>query len=88
MQTEDKIRDWLMTFPGPVRGHSPQNVIQIALALFATASATKCDLPVFTDNLWRYGFKPEQVGPHWQLALPVKPLADPGHYRRLRNIVR
>ncbi len=59
-----------------------------ALALFKVVTSTECDLAVFTDALWRAGFRPECVGPRWQLALPVKPLSDYSHYRRLRNITR
>ena len=85
---ENRIRDWLMTFPGLVVSSSPQAVLREALTLFKSQTETECDLAVFTDHLWRLGFRPEQVGVHWQLALPTKPLSDDSRYRRLRNIVR
>ena len=88
MQTEQRIRDWLMGFPGLVVAHSPQAVLREAMALFKSQTGTACDLAVFTDHLWRLGFRPEQVGVHWQLALPSKPLSDDSHYRALRRIVR
>ncbi len=88
MQTENRIRDWLMTFPGLVVSVSPQAVLREALALFKSQTGTECDLAVFTDHLWRLGFRPEQVGVFWQLALPSKPLSDDSHYRRLRHIGR
>ncbi len=83
---ENKIRAWLMTFPGLVTSSSPQAVLKEAMALFKSQTATECDLPIFTDALWRAGFHPEQIGVHWQLALPVKPLSDDSHFRRLRHI--
>ena len=86
MQTENKIRAWCMGFPGLVRASSPRAVLVEAMALFTTQTGTACDLAVFTDHLWRLGFRPEQVGVHWQLALPSKPLSDDSHYRRLRHI--
>ncbi len=61
MQTEQRIRDWLMTFPGLVVAHSPQAVLREAMALFTAASGTACELPVFTDSLWRLGFRAEQT---------------------------
>ena len=88
MQTENRIRDWLMTFPGLVVSVSPQAVLKEALALLKSQTGTACDLAVFTDHLWRLGFGPEQVGVFWQLALPSKPLSSDAHFRRLRNIVR
>jgi hypothetical protein len=86
MNNEHKIRAWLMRFPGLVKSDSPQHVLMEALNLFKSQTLTECDLAVFTDALWRAGYRPEQVGPRWQLALPVKPLSDDSHYRRLRNI--
>lgn len=86
MQTEDKIKSWLMTFPGLVVSTSPQAVLREALALFKSQTGTECDLPIFTDSLWRLGFRSGQRGPNWILALPSKPLSSDSHYRRLRNI--
>ena len=83
---ENKIRAWLMTFPGLVISENPQAVLRKAMALFTAATGTACELPIFTDALWRAGFHPEQIGVHWQLALPVKPLSDDSHFRRLRHI--
>jgi len=88
MQTEQRIRDWLMTFPGLVVSTSPQAVLREAMALFTAATSTECDLPVFTDSLWRLGFRADQRGPNWILALPSKPLSSDSHYRRLRHIGR
>ena len=88
MQTEDKIKNWLMTFPGLVVAHSPQAVLREAMALFTAATGTACELPVFTDALWRLGFRADQRGANWILALPAKPLSDDSHYRALRRIVR
>ena len=88
MQTEDKIKAWLMGFPGLVVSTSPQAVLREALTLFKTQTETACELPVFTDNLWRLGFRADQRGPNWILALPEKPHSSDSHYRRLRNIVR
>ncbi len=88
MQTEQRIRDWLMTFPGLVVSTSPQAVLREAMALFTAATGTAYELPVFTDSLWRLGFRADQRGPNWILALPTKPLSDDSHYRRLRNITR
>ncbi len=73
---ENRIRDWLMTFPGLVVSTSPQAVLREAMKLFTAATSTECDLPVMTDSLWRLGFRPEQVGVFWQLALPVKPFLE------------
>ncbi len=88
MQIENRIRAWLMTFPGLVVSVSPQAVLKEALALFKSQTGTECDLAVFTDSLWRLGFRSDQRGPNWILALPPKPLSDDSHYRRLRNITR
>ncbi len=88
MQTEQRIRDWLMTFPGLVVSTSPQAVLREAMALFTVATSTEVDLPVFTDSLWRLGFRADQRGVDWILALPEKPHSSDSHYRRLRNIVR
>ncbi len=88
MQTEDKIKSWLMTFPGLVVSVSPQAVLREAMALFTAATGTACDLPVFTDSLWRLGFRADQRGPNWVLALPERPHASDSHYRRLRHIGR
>lgn len=88
MNVENKIRAWLMTFPGLVRASSPQLVLCEALALFKSQTGTECDLPIFTDSLWRAGYSADQRGANWILALPVKPLSDDSHYRRLRNITR
>ncbi len=88
MQIENRIRDWLMTFPGLVVSSSPQAVLREAMALFTAATSTECDLPVFTDSLWRLGFRADQRGVNWILALPTKPLSDDSHYRRLRHIGR
>ena len=88
MQTEQRIRDWLMTFPGLVVSYSPQAVLREALALFKSQTGTECDLPVFTDSLWRAGYRADQRGADWILALPEKPLSDDSHFRRLRHIGR
>ena len=88
MNVENKIRAWLNTFPGLVRASSPQLVLREALALFKSQTSTECDLAVFTDHLWRAGYSADQRGANWILALPVKPLSNDSHYRRLRNIVR
>ncbi len=88
MQTENRIRDWLMTFPGLVVAHSPQAVLREALTLFKSQTGTECDLPVFTDSLWRLGFRADQRGPNWVLALPERPHSSDSHYRRLRHITR
>ena len=86
MQTEQRIRDWLMTFPGLVVSTSPQAVLRESMALFTAASGTACELPVFTDHLWRLGFRADQRGVDWILALPEKPLSSDSHFRRLRHI--
>ncbi len=88
MQTEQRIRDWLMTFPGLVVSTSPQAVLREAMKLFKSQTSTECDLPVFTDSLWRLGFRADQRGVNWVLTLPSKPLSSDSHYRALRNIVR
>lgn len=69
MQTEQRIRDWLHAFPGLVVAHSPQAVLREAMAMFTAATGAKVDLPVMTDSLWRAGYRPEQVGVLWQLAI-------------------
>ncbi len=53
---ENRIRDWLMTFPGLVVSSSPQAVLREALTLFKSQTGTECDLAVMTDSLWRLGF--------------------------------
>ncbi len=88
MQIENRIRDWLMTFPGLVVSSSPQAVLREAMAMFTAATGAKVYLPVFTDSLWRLGFRADQRGPNWILALPEKPLSSDSHYRRLRHIGR
>ncbi len=88
MQIENRIRDWLMTLPGLVVSTSPQAVLREAMALFTAASGTACELPIFTDHLWRLGFRADQRGPNWILALPTKPHSSDSHYRALRRIVR
>ena len=85
---ENRIRDWLMTFPGLVISSSPQAVLREAMKLFTAATSTECDLPVFTDSLWRLGFRADQRGVNWVLTLPSKPLSSDSHYRRLRHIGR
>ncbi len=86
MQIENRIRDWLMTFPGLVVSTSPQAVLRAAMKMFIEQTGTEIDLPIFTDSLWRLGFRSDQRGPNWILALPTKPLSDDSHYRRLRHI--
>ncbi len=86
MQIENRIRTWLMTFPGLVVSVSPQAVLREALALFKSQTGTECDLAVFTDSLWRAGYRADQRGADWILALPEKPHASDSHYRRLRHI--
>ncbi len=88
MQIENRIRDWLMTFPGLVVSTSPQAVLREAMKLFTAATGAKVDLPVFTDSLWRAGYRADQRGADWILALPEKPLSSDSHYRRLRHIGR
>ena len=88
MQTENKIRDWLMTFPGLVVSSSPQAVLREALTLFKSQTGTECDLAVMTDSLWRLGFRADQRGADWILALPETPLSSDSHFRRLRHIGR
>ncbi len=85
---ENRIRDWLMSFPGLVISTSPQAVLREAMALFTAATGTACDLPVFTDSLWRLGFRADQRGVDWVLALPEKPHSSDSHYRRLQHIGR
>ncbi len=88
MQTEDKIKNWLMSFPGLVVSSSPQAVLREALTLFKSQTGTECDLAVFTDHLWRLGFRGDQRGTDWVLALPERLHASDSHYRRLRHITR
>ena len=42
MQTEQRIRNWLMSFPGLVVAHSPQAVLREALTLFKSQTGTEC----------------------------------------------
>ena len=86
MQTEDKIRAWIHGQPGLVISYSPQAVMAEALKLFTETTGVACALGAFTDALWRAGYRPEQVGAHWQLALPTKQHASDSHFRRLRHI--
>ena len=81
---DDKVKDWLMTRPGPVFEHSPAGVLQMAWGM----CGVQCSLGDFTDALWRMGFKPEQVGPRYFLRLPGRSIAsaDPERHRRLHNI--
>ncbi len=88
MQIENRIRAWLMTFPGLVVSSSPQAVLREALTLFKSQTETECDLAVMTDSLWRLGFRADQRGADWILALPETPLSSDSHYRRLRHIGR
>ncbi len=88
MQTENRIRSWIHNQPGIVVSYSPQAVMAEALKLFTAATGTACDLPVFTDSLWRLGFRADQRGVNWILALPEKPHSSDSHYRALRNIHR
>ena len=85
---ENRISSWCMSFPGLIRSSSPRAVLMEAMALFVKQTGTEVGLAVFTDHLWRLGFRPEQVGVHWELALPEKPLSDDSHYRALRHITR
>ncbi len=85
---ENRICDWLMTFPGLVVSSSPQAVLREALTLFKSQTGTECDLAVMTDGLWRLGFRADQRGADWILALPETPLSSDSHYRRLRHIGR
>ena len=88
MQIENRIHGWCMSYPGLVISTSPQVVLRKAMAMFTAATGTECDLPVFTDHLWRLGFRADQLGANWILALPTKPLSSDSHYRRLRHITR
>ncbi len=98
-KTENRIRAWLMEFPGLVVSYSPQAVLREALKMFTVAVGTvpptesnpgglACDLPIFTDSLWRAGYRPDQRGADWILALPEKPTgnADWERIRRMNNI--
>lgn len=85
-KTENRIRDWLMTFPGLVVAHSPQAVLREAMALFTKTTGLACELGAFTDSLWRLGFRADQRAANWILALPEKPHASDSHFRRLRHI--
>ena len=78
----DKVKSWLMTKPGLVTEASPAGVLQKAWG----ASGVQCSMGDFTDALWRMGFKPEQVGVRWQLALPDRPMEGWNNYRALRRI--
>ena len=82
---DDKVKSWPMTKPGLVTEASPAGVLQKAWG----ASGVQCSLGDFTDALWRWGFKPEQVGARWQLALPSDPTggADMDRHRRLHNLM-
>ena len=88
MQMENKIRAWIHNQPGIVVAHSPQAVFREAMAMFTAATGVACDPGLFTDATWRAGFRPDQRGENWILALPEKPHASDSHFRRLRNIVR
>ncbi len=88
MQIEQRIRDWIHGAPGLVVSTSPQAVLRKAMAMFTAATGTACELPVFTDSLWRLGFRADQRGADWVLALPERPHASDSHYRRLRHITR
>ena len=88
MQTENRISSWCMSFPGLVRSTSPRAVLVEALTLFKSQTGTECDLAVMTDSLWRLGFRADQRGADWILALPETPLSSDSHYRRLRHIGR
>ena len=86
--TNHRTRLATMTFPRLVVSVSPQAVLRAAMKLFIEQTGTACDLPVFTDSLWRLGFHADQRGPNWILALPTKPHSSDSHYRRLRHITR
>ncbi len=88
MQTENKIRAWIHNQPGIVVSYSPQAVMAEALKLFTAAVGVACDLGAFTDALWRAGYRPDQRGLNWILALPENPLSSDSHFRRLRTLVR
>ena len=79
---DHKIRSWLLDSPGLITGRDSVDVLRKAWAAFAVV----CSVGDFTDVLWRAGYRPEQVGARWQLALPAKPLEAPNNIHRLRNI--
>ena len=78
------VRTWLRTLPGPVFDDNPQRVLKRAWGL----SGIQCSLGEFSDALWRHGFKPDQRGKKWVLALPSRPTggANWDRIRRLNNI--
>lgn len=98
MTVDSKIRDFLNSLPGVFEADSPSEVLRMAWA----SCGVECSIGDFTDAIFRYGFKPEQVGNmpagdgsdrtvgRWLLRLPSKPLPDPGidRGRRMRNLVR
>ena len=88
MQIENRIRAWIHGQPGLVVSYSPQAVMVEALRLFTEATGVACDLGAFTDALWRAGYRPDQRGADWIIALPENPLSSDSHYRRLRHIGR
>ena len=86
MQIEDSIRQWIHGQPGLVVSVSPQAVLREALKMFTAATGAECELGAFTDALWRAGYRPDQRGVNWILALPEHPHSSDSHYRRLRRI--
>lgn len=95
--TDNRIHTWLKTLPGPFEAPSPAETLRKAWS----ASRVECSATEFSDSLYRYGFKPEQVGnmpnpngsdrglPRWLLRLPSRPLSDPLLARgaAIRNLV-
>ena len=61
-----QVRKWLRTGPGMFEGHSPHAVYQAAWG----ASGLQVSLGDMTDAMHAEGFRPDQRGSRYILALP------------------
>ena len=66
--SDQKVRAWLISYPGLVEGSSPADAMNRAHA----RSGIDCSVDDFKAALWRYGFMVTQVRNTYRLALPTR----------------
>ena len=67
-----RVRDWLRGLPGPMSGHSPKHVYELARQRFTDATGFECEYGFMVDSLFSYGIQADQVGATWWLRIPGK----------------
>ena len=69
MTNDQKIRAYIGSLPGPVRGLSPVDIFEKV----RQASGAHVSLTEIKDSMFRCGYSPGMVGGRWMVALPSGP---------------